>query len=155
MAEQSEPHALAEDVNWLLNRVWLGFGAARAEALDAVGLTVREQVLLSVLTTTDATQLELGRIAHMDKSVLTTTVDSLERKGLVVRVADPRDRRAKRPQLTEAGRTASDRGSAIAREAQERMLLKVPAEFRAPFVRVLHDLALGPFDSSPDFSQRS
>jgi DNA-binding MarR family transcriptional regulator len=155
MGTEPEPHALADDVNWLLNRVWLGFGAARAEALEEVGLTVREQVLLSVLSTTDATQLELGRITHMDKSVLTTTIDSLEGKGLVVRVVDPLDRRAKRPQLTEAGRRAGERGKVIATEAQERMLMKVPEQFRAQFVRILHDLALGAFDSSPDYSQRS
>src|SRR5215470_10561631 len=98
-------HPLAEDVNWLLHRAALGIGQVRTHALADLGLTVREAVLLAVLSRTPGrTQSELASLIKMDESVFTTAMDGLERKGLIVRRADPRDRRVRRPELTREGR---------------------------------------------------
>jgi DNA-binding MarR family transcriptional regulator len=153
MSESADPtHALEDDVNWLLNRVWLGFGEARSNALAPLGLTVREHVLMTVLATTDATQLELSAIIRMDKSVLTTTIDGLEKRGLVRRQPDARDRRAKRPELTAAGKKLCAQADAASREVQERLLERVPASVRAEFVAALRDFTFGPFATTLSYS---
>ena len=156
MDESAAPeHPLASDLDWLLNRVWLGFGEARATALEPLGLTVREHVLLSVLSRADVSQLELGTLARVDKSVLTTTIDGLEAKGLVTRHSDPSDRRIRRPKLTPAGeRTVAD-ADRVAAGVQRDLLENVPADIRDRFVASLRDLALGPFAESVLFSQTS
>ncbi len=146
-------HPLADDLDWLLNRVWLGFGEARAVALEPLGLTVREHVLLSVLRRADVTQLELGGLARVDKSVLTTTIDALETKGLVTREADAADRRVRRPRLTAAGRARCEDADRVAAQVQSELLEHVPAEMREQFVTVVRDLGLGPFAGSVLFSQ--
>jgi DNA-binding MarR family transcriptional regulator len=46
---------------------------------------------------------ELGRSMHLEKSSLTGLVDRAERRGLVARVPDARDRRAWRIELTDHG----------------------------------------------------
>lgn len=146
-------HPLADDVDWLLNRVWLGFGEARAAALAPLGLTVREHVLLSVLERADVTQLELGTLARVDKSVLTTTIDALEEKGLVTRQADTSDRRVRRPRLTPEGEKVCRAADAAAARVQRDLLENVPADLRDDFLTVVRNLALGPFADSVLFSQ--
>lgn len=153
MATMDADHPLADDLDWLLNRVWLGFGEARAAALEPLGLTVREHVLLSVLRRVDATQLELGAYARVDKSVLTTTIDALERKGLVTRETDAADRRVRRPRLTAAGDRVCGEADAASAGVQQRLLAHVPAAQRDRFVEIVRDLALGPFADSVLFSQ--
>lgn len=48
--------------------------------------------------------LELGRRAGLEPSTMTGLLDRMEQDGLVVRAADPHDRRAHRIQLTDLGR---------------------------------------------------
>ena len=153
MSEPNIDHALAADVDWLLNRVWLGFGEARAQALEPLDLTVREHVLMRVLRSTDATQLELASITRVDKSVLTTTIDSLERKGYVVRRVDDKDRRAKRPQLTPQGIAVCIEADRVSAQTQARLLELVAPGIRDEFVGALRELALGPFAATVSFSQ--
>ena len=60
--------------------------------------------------------LPLGQLAERlacVKSNVTQLVDRLEADGLVVRAADPNDRRSRLAVLTEAGKTAYARGSQI------------------------------------------
>ena len=49
---------------------------------------------------------ELGRRAGLEPSTMTGLIDRMERDGLVIRSADPGDRRAHRIELTAAGRKA-------------------------------------------------
>ena len=151
--DEAADHVLSDDVNWLLNRVWLGFGERRAAALDALDLTVREHVVLDVLSRVDATQLQLGAIARIDKSALTLTIDSLERKGLVVREPDPRDRRAKRPRLTPLGRDRCAAASRVSRQVQDQILDSLPKATREIFVSTLREYAFGQFSQATYFAQ--
>src|SRR5882757_9782056 len=115
-------HPLDGDVNWLLNRAWLGFGERKVAALESVGVNIKEHFVMVALMTTPMAQLELSALIKIDKSVITATVDSLEAKGLVVRVPDLQDRRVRRPTLTPRGRKACLRATA-ATEAVEGELL--------------------------------
>jgi len=152
-APDSPQHPLADDVDWLLNRVWLGFGEARAVALEPLGLTVRDHVLLTVLRRVEVSQIELGTIARVDKSVLTTTIDALEAKGYVQREPDESDRRVRRPRLTPAGEKVCVAADEVSARVQEELLAQIPRDARARFVEVIRDLALGPFAESVVFSQ--
>jgi DNA-binding MarR family transcriptional regulator len=157
MAAMDDPaasaHPLANDLDWLLNRAWLGFGEARADAIEPLGISVREHVLLRVLRGTDATQLEAGALARVDKSVLTTTIDSLEAKGLATREADPADRRVRRPRLTAEGeRICRAADAATTRVQSERLDHLSPGE-REDFTRILRGLAFERFAESMLFSQ--
>jgi DNA-binding MarR family transcriptional regulator len=60
-------------------------------------------VLSALDKTPDLTQAELGKALGLDRTTLMTQLDRLERTGLVVRRSDPRDRRTRIPEITEAG----------------------------------------------------
>ncbi|MFC8828798.1 MarR family winged helix-turn-helix transcriptional regulator [Streptomyces sp. NPDC057137] len=147
-------HPLDGDVNWLLNRAWLGFGQRKTAALEAVGVNIKEHFVMVALMATPMTQLELSALVKIDKSVITATLDSLEAKGLVVREPDPRDRRVRRPTLTPEGRKACRRASA-ATEKVERGLLDLlePAQ-RDVFLDVLRHYAFDEFADAPEFMRR-
>ncbi len=77
---------------------------ATGEQAEKHGLQLRDYIVLSALDKTpDLTQGELGKALGLDKTTLMSQLDRLERRGLVVRRADPRDRRARIPEITEAG----------------------------------------------------
>ena len=49
-------------------------------------------------------QIELAKRIHVEKASLTSVLDALEKRGLARRLPDLRDRRARKVQLTKAGR---------------------------------------------------
>jgi MarR family transcriptional regulator, organic hydroperoxide resistance regulator len=139
-------HPLARDVNWLLHRAALGIGEARTQVLADLGLSVREAVLLAVLARTPGrTQSELASLIKMDKSVFTTAMDSLERKRLIVRRADAKDRRVRRPELTEEGRSRCEEAEEAYADAQSELLAVLPPASRSQLVEALQTLVFGPF----------
>ncbi|MCM3922807.1 MarR family transcriptional regulator, partial [Frankia sp. AiPs1] len=110
------------DLTWLLNRA-----AARMRGeLDTVarghGLAgVRDWIVLTALgVEAGRTQLQLGRELGVDKTTLTSLLDRLEGDALVVRRLDPRDRRARIPEVTAAGRRLQARIAAARDEVEAR-----------------------------------
>jgi MarR family transcriptional regulator, organic hydroperoxide resistance regulator len=78
--------------------------AATGEQAEKHGLQVRDYIVLSALDKSpNLTQVELGKALGLDKTTLMSELDRLERMGLAVRRSDPRDRRARIPEITEAG----------------------------------------------------
>jgi MarR family transcriptional regulator, organic hydroperoxide resistance regulator len=78
--------------------------SATSEQAEKHGLQLRDYIVLSALDkTSNLTQVELGKALGLDKTTLMGQLDRLERMGLVVRRNDPRDRRARIPEITEAG----------------------------------------------------
>ena len=67
------------------------------------GVTPQQAQLLSMLNDGPIGMTELSRLLHLEKSSLTGLVDRVERRGLVTRVADPRDRRTSQVSLTTDG----------------------------------------------------
>jgi MarR family transcriptional regulator, organic hydroperoxide resistance regulator len=77
---------------------------ATGEQAEENGISLRDYIVLSALDkTTNLTQIELARALGLDKTTLMSQLDRLERSGFVVRRADTRDRRARIPEITEAG----------------------------------------------------
>lgn len=77
-------------------------------AAASVGLTAAQAAILAMLSEPTSMR-RLAEQMGCDASNITGIVDRLEAKSLVVRAADPADRRVKRIAQTPAGRSAMDR----------------------------------------------
>ena len=87
---------LTDDMSFLLARAnALSLAAANA-ALTPLGLRVRSYSVLALATSHEhPTQREMADYLRLDPSQIVSLVDELERAGLVERVPDANDRRAK------------------------------------------------------------
>ena len=74
-------------------------------ALSGHDLTFSQYNTLKKLATGTAGVTDLARTAELNPGAMTRLLDKLETKGLVVREADPDDRRALHISLTDAGRS--------------------------------------------------
>jgi DNA-binding MarR family transcriptional regulator len=74
-----------------------------ADVSRAHDLTPQQAQLLCKLIDGPVGMTELSRLLHLEKSSLTGLVDRVERRGLVARTRDSRDRRACRIELTSQG----------------------------------------------------
>jgi DNA-binding MarR family transcriptional regulator len=150
---ESVEHPLHSDVNWLLNRAWLGFGQRKAAALETIGVTIKEHFVMVALTSSPMTQLDLSALVKIDKSVITATLDSLEAKGLVVRAPDPRDRRVRRPTLTSRGRKICQRATTATEKAEQNLLDLLDPAQQDVFLAALRYYAFGEFADAPEFTR--
>jgi DNA-binding MarR family transcriptional regulator len=92
------------EITWLLHRAAQRMRGATGEQAQQHGLALRDYIVLSALDKTPGlTQAELGKSLGLDKTTLMSQLDGLERRGLVVRHSDPRDRRLRIPVITEDG----------------------------------------------------
>lgn len=115
------------EITWLLHRAAQRMRAVTGEQAEKEGVQLRDYIVLSALhKTPNLTQVELGRALGLDKTTLMSQLDGLERRGLIVRRSDPRDRRARIPDITEAGdslrskvSSACDRAEAAALDVFE------------------------------------
>jgi MarR family transcriptional regulator, organic hydroperoxide resistance regulator len=92
------------EITWLLHRAAQRMRGATGEQAEKHGIQLRDYIVLSALDKTpNLTQVELAKALGLDKTTLMSQLDRLERIGLVVRRSDPRDRRARIPEITEPG----------------------------------------------------
>jgi DNA-binding MarR family transcriptional regulator len=118
------------------------------EAARAHGLTgARDWIVLSALSTgSRQTQLSLANSLGLDKTTMTSLLDRMEARGLITRCLDRRDRRARIPELTEAGRRVQSEVT-CARDRVEADLLRGFTEAEQRQLReLLARLATGPSD---------
>jgi MarR family transcriptional regulator, organic hydroperoxide resistance regulator len=96
--------SLDSEVTWLLHRAAQRMRGATGDQAEKHGLHVRDYIVLSALEMTPGlTQGELAKALGLDKTTLMSQLDRLEHAGFVVRRNDPRDRRARIPEITVAG----------------------------------------------------
>lgn len=91
--------------------------------LAAVGLSLPRLAALDRLIRAGGS-LPLGQLAERlacVKSNVTQLVDRLDADGLVTREPDPNDRRSRLAFITDAGRAAYEKGTAIHREAEQQL----------------------------------
>jgi DNA-binding MarR family transcriptional regulator len=142
-------HRLRGRVAWLVGRASLQ--AQRLIQERFAGHELRKQhygVLASLADLGPASQGPLADRLCLDRSDLVTFLDELERRGLVVRTADPTDRRRKIVQLTPAGETLLAGLDELVFAADDELLAGLNAEERATLVRLLQRLL--PPDVSPE-----
>jgi DNA-binding MarR family transcriptional regulator len=112
----------ATGVGWNVQRI-------TERALRPLGLTYAQLGLLSAVLQKDGqSQRELAVRLEGDSTTVMVIVDSLERKGLVVRRPDARDRRVKRISLTPAGAKAARAAVGIVKGLYEPMLEEFPTQ---------------------------
>ncbi|MBI1206588.1 MAG: MarR family transcriptional regulator [Azospirillum sp.] len=96
------------------------FAHALAERIASHGVSVPQWLFLRALSAQEGpTQRELSQRVGMMEPTTATTLNALERRGLVIRVCNSHDRRKVNIHLTPAGRTLHDELLPCSAEVQE------------------------------------
>jgi DNA-binding MarR family transcriptional regulator len=99
-----------ESLGYLVNRAARLMAGELAERIRPAGVAIGQWAVLLVLWARDGqTQSELARTVAIEPPTIVRTIDRMERDGLVVRRADPRDARLTRIHLTDRGQDLRDR----------------------------------------------
>jgi MarR family transcriptional regulator for hemolysin len=105
--------------------------AAFEEALAQNGGSLGTWIVLSALSDVGCvSQAALATHVHLEGATITHHIDRLESLGLVLRLADPDDRRVHLLELTEAGAELYTRLLAAAKEFENEILAGVSADDR-------------------------
>jgi DNA-binding MarR family transcriptional regulator len=111
------------DLTWLLHRAAQRMRAAIGHEAERHGLHLRDYIVISALCMqANLTQLELGKALGLDKTTLMLLLDRLEKKRLVTRRPDPRDRRARIPEVTSAGRAVRGKVATACADVEAKMV---------------------------------
>ncbi|MDQ2810829.1 MAG: MarR family winged helix-turn-helix transcriptional regulator [Actinomycetota bacterium] len=114
---------------------------ATGEQAEKHGLQLRDYIVLSALDkTSNLTQAELGKALGLDKTTLMSQLDRLERTGLVVRRTDPRDRRIRIPEITEAGNALRAKVASACDDVETMALSSFSQDHVQIFRRMLFDI---------------
>jgi DNA-binding MarR family transcriptional regulator len=105
-------------------------------------ITPIQYAILSALENhAEVEQIRLAGLVAVDRSTIGSVLGRLERRGLIVREANPMDARVKRVSMTAAGRAmVGDMNEAVER-AQERILAPLGRQERAALVGLLGRIA--------------
>lgn len=129
-------------VAFLLSQLGFESGRELGEALEALGLGLREFGLLRLVADAGGgSQRALGRLLRLTPNRMVALVDGLETKGLIERRAHPTDRRAYELALTDEGRTALGRGFQAAFGVEAHMCEPLEAGEREQLLALLTKLA--------------
>lgn len=132
------PERLQRLPSWLLNQAAIPANRLVAEAFGAAGLRRHHYAMLTVLAEGGpSSQAELGRRTMIDRSDVVAAVDELAEQRLVVRAADPADRRRNVISLTAAGTRRLRELDALVDGAQAQLLAPLAARERKQLVALL------------------
>jgi DNA-binding MarR family transcriptional regulator len=98
---------------------------------------VQYAALVGIRDNADVDVTKLSAIIALDRSNLGAVVERLEARGWIRRKARARDRRAKRLEVTAAGRHLLISVEPSVLRAQERMLAPLPSDEREHFMQLL------------------
>ena len=115
---------------WRLARASFLLERLQEECLDPIGLTFVEYTVLRVLDDGPKSPSRLAEYVVRTTGGMTKIVDRLAKRGLVVRVADPDDRRGVLVELTGEGRELGDKASDAYSVGRDRIVGMVPAADR-------------------------
>jgi len=139
-ATRAQPSADSE-ITWLLHRAAQRLRSATGKQAEKHGIQLRDYIVLSALAiSSDLTQIELGKLLGLDKTTLMSQLDRLERMGLVVRRGDPRDRRRRIPEITEAGGAVRAKVAAACTEVETATLSGFDQQQVQDFRRMLFEI---------------
>ncbi|MGW5361892.1 MarR family winged helix-turn-helix transcriptional regulator [Actinopolymorpha pittospori] len=131
-----------QDLGALFARITRRLIDAETPLLAARDLKMWDYVVLSQLAQQEApTQLALAQAIAYDKTRLIRLLDDLEGEGLLVREADPTDRRARIVRLTPAGERRLAQARADIRAMEEELLGELSDRERKTLLSVLQRLA--------------
>ncbi|MBF0352306.1 MAG: MarR family transcriptional regulator [SAR324 cluster bacterium] len=117
---------------YLISRATLVTTSALKKDFEIAGIPEMKPAYLGVLLSLwkeDGLQsAELGRKAGLEPSTMTGLLDRMERDALILRQADPNDRRAQRIYLTQNGRNLQESVMAIVNQTLNRMNAGISVE---------------------------
>lgn len=115
---------LTGKISTAINRTFL-----RAFALEGVDITTEQWSILACLWQKDrVTQQSLCSLTLKDKPSMTRLIDNLEKRNLVIRVADHKDRRINLIHLTDSGMALQTKATEIVQKIASKTLNKITDE---------------------------
>lgn len=131
------------DLMLLLSQASHALQTELTAGLEALGISPRDQCVLSKAMQGEFTQGQLADMSDLDKTTMVVTIDALERAGLAERRPSSSDRRARIISVTKAGERAVAEGQAIVDRIFDDVLSTLPARERDVLVRGLARLVEG------------
>jgi DNA-binding MarR family transcriptional regulator len=109
-------------------------------AFDAAGLSYREFLVLAFATAGELSQQDVARRLSIDPTLVVGAVDALERRGLVERTRDPRDRRRYVLVVTAEGRRVLATTAKVAAKTEDAFLAPLSPDQRKHLHELVHDV---------------
>jgi MarR family transcriptional regulator, transcriptional regulator for hemolysin len=131
------------DLSFLLTHTAHVLATRMTAAFAEIGISPREYCVLAHAMDGQYTQIELAKLADLDKTTMLNTMDYLERAGYAERTPSPSDRRARIIAVTPAGTALVAAGHEIADGVHREVLDALPQEQLAVFTGALASLAGG------------
>lgn len=131
------------DLSFLLTHTSHVLATRMTAAFAEIGIAPREYCVLAHAMGGSYTQIELAKLADLDKTTMLNTMDYLEGAGYAERTPSPADRRARIITVTPAGADAVAAGHEIADRVHREVLDALPAEQRDVFTGALTSLVTG------------
>jgi MarR family transcriptional regulator, transcriptional regulator for hemolysin len=141
------------DVSFLLAHASHVLATRMAAAFAEIGITPREYCVLAHALDGQYTQIELAKIADLDKTTMLNSMDYLEREGYAERTPSPSDRRVRIIAVTPAGAELVAQGHQIADRVHGEVLDALPPDQRDLLTGALTTLVTGVL-AEPAASQR-
>jgi DNA-binding MarR family transcriptional regulator len=129
---------LRRDLHWLAAQFKHGLATVETAIVRRHGMSLwGYTVLVEVASGPTRSQLALAGAVPVDKTKLVAILDELESAGLVTRLPDPRDRRARLVEPTASGRATLADATTEIRSVENELLVDLDAEERAAFLHAL------------------
>jgi DNA-binding MarR family transcriptional regulator len=116
-----------------LNKVWAKHGFTAGPQLGILSMLIRMGAL---------NQVELGQQVQIDKASMVKFLDGLESLGMIKRVSDPNDRRAKFLEVTAKGRKTFDKVMIEVHDLEKEFLGVLSSQEIHEFRQILKKLLL-------------
>ncbi len=122
-----------------------------SRAYAGEGLTIPEWRVLATISQADAIAArDVVANTPMDKMAVSRATTSLEVKGLVCRVTDPKDRRVSSLSLSVSGRAVFERVAVLALSFEKKLLSALSLEERESFDKLLAKLERATYTVAPE-----
>jgi MarR family transcriptional regulator, transcriptional regulator for hemolysin len=131
------------DLGFLLAQANHALGTELTARLAELGITPRDQCVLSTALSEELTQNHLAELCALDKTTMVVTIDGLEKAGLAERRPSATDRRARIISVTPQGERVARQAKAIIGAVYEDVLGELDEPERTAFVGALTHLTAG------------
>jgi MarR family transcriptional regulator, transcriptional regulator for hemolysin len=131
------------DFSFLLTHASHVLATRMTAAFAEIGLAPRDYCVLAHALDGQYTQIELAKLADLDKTTMLNTMDYLEDGGYAERRPSPTDRRARIIAVTPAGAEKVAAGHLIADRVHREVLDALPEDEREAFTSALTTLVSG------------
>jgi DNA-binding MarR family transcriptional regulator len=138
------PDSLADQVGYLLSKAHHRVHVRANEALEPLGLTVKQYGLLTLLVHEGPiSQGRLGEVMRIDRTTMVALIDDLERAGHVDRTRNPEDRRAYALAATASGKRVQRDATTLVKRVYDEALSPLSTDERRELVRMLRAIIEG------------